>query len=82
MREVLWKVVEAIVDTRKKMVMKFHGVLHGFCASRGTGTAIIDLKMAQELTIIDKEPLLLVFLDLKKVYATLDCGGLLQTLEG
>ena len=47
MIEVLWKVLEAIIYTRIKKVVTFHDVLHKFCASRGTGTAIMELKMAQ-----------------------------------
>ena len=58
--EFLWKVVEAIIDTRIKMSVIFHDVLHGFCACRGTGTAIIELKMSQELASIYQEPLFLV----------------------
>ena len=47
--EVLWKVVEAIIDTRIKTVVTFHNVLHGFSSIRGTGTAIMDINMVQEL---------------------------------
>ena len=82
MLEVLWKVVEAIIDTRIKMVVKFHDVLNIFCASRGTGMAIMELKMAQELVSINQDPLFLVFLYLWKSYNTLDCVRLLQTFEG
>ena len=63
------------------MVVIFQDVLHGFCAIRGTGTAIMDIKMAQELASIDQEPLFLVFLDLRKAYDTLDCVRILQTLD-
>ena len=31
---------------------------------------------------LDQEPLLLMFLDLRKFYDNLDCGQLLKTLEG
>ena len=34
--EVLWKVVEAVVDTCIKRVVMFHDILHVFCACRGT----------------------------------------------
>ena len=69
--EVLWKVVETIIDTCIKMVVTFHGILHGFRASRDTGTATIELKIAQELESIDQDPLFLVFMDLRKQYNTL-----------
>ena len=38
--------------------------------------------MAKELEIMDQDPLLLVFLELKKAYDTVDRGQLLTTLEG
>ena len=41
-----------------------HNVLHGFRARRGRGTDIMELKLAQNLAIIDQDPILLVFLDL------------------
>ena len=47
--EVVWKVVEAVINTWIKSVVKFHDALHGFCAGRGTGTAIMELKIEQEL---------------------------------
>ena len=64
--------MEAIIDTQIKMVVMFHDVLHGFCASRGTGTDIMDIQMVQELAGIYQDPLCLVFPDLQKSYDTLD----------
>ena len=52
--------MEAIIDTHINMAVMFHDVRHGFCACRGTGAAIIELKMAQELASIDQDPLFLV----------------------
>ena len=49
-----------------------HDVLHGFRAGRGMGTAILDLKLAQDISIIDQDPLFLVFLDLRKAYDIVD----------
>ena len=62
--------------------MTFHDVLHRFRVGMGTGTAIMELKLVQELTIVDQEPLFLVFLYLQKAYDNLDCGCLLKSLEG
>ena len=45
-----------------------HDVLHGFRAGKGTGTAIMELKLAQELDNIDQDLLFLIFLDLRKAY--------------
>ena len=64
MLEVLWKVVEAIIDTRIKMVVKFHDISNQFHSNRGTGTAIMDLNMAQEVESIHQGKMLLVILDL------------------
>ena len=47
--EVIWKVVEAVIDTWIKTVLQFHNVLHWYCAGIGIGTAIMDLKLAQVL---------------------------------
>ena len=42
----------------------------------------MELNLAQELSSMDQDSLLLVFLDLRKEYDNLDCGQLLKTLEG
>ena len=39
--EVVWKLVEAVIDTRIKPVVQFHDVFHRFSAGRGAGTAIM-----------------------------------------
>ena len=46
------------------------------------GTAIVKLKMSQDISIVYQYPLSLVFLYLKKSYDTLYHRCLLQTLEG
>ena len=46
------------------------------------GTAILDLKLAQDISIIDQDPLFLVFLDLWKAYDTVERDRLIITLEG
>ena len=74
--EVVWKVAEAVIDTLIKSVVQFHDVLHGFCAERGTRTFIMDLRLVQELESVDRDPLLLVFLDLRKAYGKLYRGRL------
>ena len=42
----------------------------------------MELKLAQELVSVDQDPLLLVFLDLRKFYYNIDQGRLIKTLEG
>ena len=78
----LWKFLEAIIDTYPWSRIQFHDFLHGFCAWRGTGTATMELNIAQYLSSINQYPLLLVFLDLTKAYDTVDRICLISTLEG
>ena len=80
--KVVWKVVEAMMDTWIKTVVQFHDVLHRFRSGRGSGNAIMYLKLAQELESVDQDPILLLFLDLRKLHDNLYKGRLLQTLEG
>ena len=75
-------VLDSIIETLLRASVRLHNVLHGFCAGRVMETAIMDLKLAQELASADQDPLFLVFLDLRKAYDTVDCGLLLTTLEG
>ena len=42
----------------------------------------MELKLVQDLTSIDQEPLFLVLLDIRKAYNTVDWDRLLITLEG
>ena len=73
--------MEAIIDTHLRASVCLHNVLHGFHTLRGTETVILDLKLAQKLTCIDQDPILLVFLDLCKVHNMVDHGPLLIALE-
>ena len=60
--ETLWKLEEAIINTFLCAILQMHNVPHGFRTGRETGMAIMELNIAQELTSIDHDPLLLVFL--------------------
>ena len=46
------------------------------------GMAVMAMKLDQELVSVDLGPPFLVFIDLRKAYATMDRGRLIQTLEG
>ena len=76
------QVVEAVIDIWIKSLSKLHDVLHRFCAGRGTGTAIIELKLSYELSSVDQDSLFLLLLYLRKSYDNLDRGVLLQIIEG
>ena len=73
--------MEAVINTPIKMTVKFHDILYGFYTHQGTGTAIMELNMSQELDRIYQDPLFLLSLDLRKAYDTLDFGRLLHTLK-
>ena len=45
--DTLWKVVEALIDTRLRASLQFHDVIHRFRDGRIMGTAIMDMKLAQ-----------------------------------
>ena len=79
--ETVWKLMEAIMDTRVKEVVVFHDFLHGFRTNRGTGTAILEVKLAQALACIEQAPLYMVFLDLRKAYDTVDRSRALEVFE-
>ena len=74
--------VEAVRDTWIKTLVQFHNVLHMFCAGRGMDTAIMELKLAQDLASVVQDTQLLVLFDLSKAYNNLYWGRLLQTLAG
>ena len=71
-----------MIDTWIKYLVRLHYVLHGFHSWRDTGTAIMELKLAQVLESVYHYSLLLVSLYLSKAYDNQDRGILLQTLEG
>ena len=74
--------MEAVIDTWIKSVVQFQDVLNGFRAGRGAGTSIMELKLFQGLVSVYRDPLLLVFLYLRKVYDYLDQGRLPKILLG
>ena len=78
----LGMLVEAVIDTRIEAVVDFHDVFRGFWLGRGTGTAILDVKFAHELVSVERAPLFIVFLGLRKAYDTLDRRCLLHNLLG
>ena len=70
--EIVWKLLEAIIDTRVKKVVSFHDILHGF-QGRYPGS--------QAGTGVGQVPLLLIFLDLRKAYDTVDREEAMTTME-
>ena len=79
--EPMWKVCECIMDTRLNII-ELHESLHGCRARRGTGTAGIEAKLAQQLAHLQQVPFYGIFLDLKKAFDAMDRERCLLILEG
>jgi hypothetical protein len=81
--ESIYKLASTIVTFRLSGGIEFHDAIHGYRAKRGTGTAIIELKLlTQHTKLCGVKNLYVVFLDLKKAYYTLDRKRTLEILEG
>ena len=79
--EPIWKVLERIMDCRLDAI-ELHDCLHGCCAHRGTGTGVIEAKLAQQLSYLELKPFYGVFLDLKKAFDLMDRERCIMILEG
>jgi hypothetical protein len=79
--EPIWKVLEWIIDHRLDAI-ELHDCLHGCRANRGTGTAVIEAKLAQQLLHLELKPFYRVFLDLKKAFNSMDRDRCILILEG
>lgn len=65
--EVIYKLISAIINRRFQDTVEFHDAIHGFRQNRGTGTAIISVKLIMQLAKRTANPRYFVFLDLKKL---------------
>jgi hypothetical protein len=79
--EPIWKVIERITDRRLDAI-ELHDCLHGCRAHRGTGTGVIEAKLAQQLAYLELKPFYGVFLDLKKAFDSMDRERCIMILEG
>ena len=70
-----------MVNCRLKRSMTLHDALHGLRAGRGTGTSILEAKLTQQLAGIAHRPLFQVFLDVQKVYDSLNRGHCMEILR-
>ena len=58
-----------------------HDALHKFRGGRGTGTAVLEANLAQQLVVLAHAPLLQVFLDICKAYNSLYREQYLEVLS-
>jgi hypothetical protein len=76
--EPIWKVLEKVMDLRLEAIV-LHDSLHGCLALQGTGTRIIEAKLAQQLAHLEQTPFFGVFIDLK-AFDAMDRGRCLEIL--
>jgi hypothetical protein len=67
----MWKVVEKIMVAQMSC-LELHDCLHGGLPHQDMGTAIMEVKLYQQLAWVDQAPLYQIYLDLKKAYEALD----------
>ncbi len=79
--EPIWKCIKQVIDHQLDAI-ELHGSLHGCCSKRGTGTAIIGVKLAQQLSYLELKPFYGVFLDLWKAFNAMDREQSIMLLEG
>ena len=79
--EPIWKIIERVMKTRLDAI-DLHESLHGCRNQRGTGTAVIEAKLAQQLAHLEQTPFYGIFLDLKKAFDAMDRERCLEILEG
>ncbi len=77
----IWEVIEKVMVAQLS-VIKLHDCLHGGLPHRGTGSAIMEVKLHQQLAWVDQEPLYQIYLDLRKAYDALDWEHCLKILAG
>ena len=63
-------------------MIDFHDCLYSFLKGRGTGTATVKAKLAQQLAFLEQEALHSVFIDLKKAYDAMDRERCLEIWQG
>ncbi len=69
--ERIWKMIERIIDRRLDSI-QLHDSLHSCRHQCGKGTAIIEAKLAQQLSYLELQPFYGVFLNLRKAFDAMD----------
>ncbi len=74
---VSWSIMDKCLN-----VINLHKSLHRWRDRRGTGTAVIKTKLAQQLSHLEQVPFYGLFLDLKMAFDAMDRERCLMILEG
>ena len=78
----IWKAVVVILNRRFTASITYHDSFHGFREGRGTETATLKVKLIHQVAVLREAVLHAIFLDLHKVYDSLDRSRCLDILEG
>ena len=78
--EPIWKVIEGCLEQRLQ-ALPCHEALHGGLHGKGTGTAIMEMKLAQQLAFLEQIPLYAIFVDLRKAFDAVDRERVLDILK-
>ena len=76
----MWKIIERIMK-RQLQKLELHESLHVGLKSKGTGTTLTEMKLAQGLAQLEQVPMWATFIDLRKVFDAMDRERLLEILE-
>jgi hypothetical protein len=79
--EPIWKCIERVINHQSDAI-ELHDSLHGCCSKRGTGTRIIKVKLAQQLSYLELKLFYRVFLDLRKAFNAMNRERSNMLLEG
>ncbi len=79
--EPIWKCIKRVINHQLDAI-KLHDSLHGCRSKRGTSTAIIKVKLAQQLSYLKLKPFRGVFLDLWKAFNAMDRERSIMLLKG
>jgi hypothetical protein len=78
--EPVWKCTKRVIDHRLEAI-NLHDSLLGCRNNRRTGTAIIEAKLAQQLSYLELKPFYGIFLDLQKAFDAMDWEQCVMVLE-
>ena len=81
LQETIYKLIAMVINLRIRAKIVFDDCLHSFISKRGTGTAIMDLKLLMQRHSQSLDPLHVIFLDLTKAYDSVHRGRVLKILK-